>query len=627
MSLAAQLRALADEVEALETPAPAPIPAPAPEPPAPAPAPTPAPEPEPLPPAPSPAPAGDYSPMPVPAPGSYRVWPNHVVMSGPNAIVFNGAVHLRWKRVNGDWLDRNGIEQGADPWYTLAVPAGTTGYVDLDITELAQRWHAGQNRGAFFMTAPKVHANARVTWCGTHGDNPPQLVATTSDGAEHVLRGDLAVFTPATATAKNPPGAMDGSVSALMDRRYRQLIHFHGLQDLPSVERAVMRLHANSSNDQYPLALSVFETDAPPLLLGGAGQAPTYGLAMEVGEENLPGHPDVLLAGDLRESNWNGTPGKSQPDNILVKKGREAGLFDYVSMIPAQYERTSVHPDPDHPGRYMMRTCIAKQPKLSGGGEWKKSWQRADPDNGFLPSPVGLEKELYLRCEIFLEPDSFWSRTYGFKWSPIGFELRYGKGLPDGGWLIDSTYGYGAGQIASSGGAWWDGKQYICEGQSIRGHTLGMPHPEFNAYPGAIAVGYAPSHLGPYDTLRDGGLYGTEQNLRIGTRGQDRCISMGRWVTFESYCRINSIDLSNPDAAGNGIANNDGRLWSWLDGVPVGGRDDLAFFRHPLMGIRGLWTMAYHGGTKPADHDMYWWLRNLVVARRYIGPARRLLNT
>lgn len=566
--------------------------------------------------------------MPAPEPDSYRIWPNYVVKSGPNAIVFNGAAQLRWKRVNGDWLDRNGVEQGDAPWATITVPPATVGYVDTDITALAQRWHAGENRGAFFLCAPKTHANARVSWCGTHGANPPQLVVTTSDGAEHVLRGDLAVFTPATATAKNPPAAMDGSLQALMDRRYRQLIHFHGLKDLPSIDRAVMRLHANSSDDQYPLAIDVFETDAPPLLYGGAGQGPTYGLAMEVGEENLRGHPDVRFATDMREADWNGNPGTSQKDNLLVKRGREAaeGGFDYVSMIPAQYERTSVHPDPDHPGRFMMRTCIAQQPKLSGGGEWKKSWQRADPNNFFLPSQEGLCKELFLRCEVFLE-DSFWSRDFGFKWSPIGFELRYGKGLPDGGWLIDSTYGYGAGQMKSSGGVWWDGQQYICEGQSARGHTIGMPHPEFNAYPGAIAVGYAPSHLGPYDTLRDGGLYGTEQSMRMGVRGQDRCIPKGRWVTYETQLRINTIDLSTADEHGNGIARNDGLMRSWLDGVPAGEIPGLAFFRHPLLGIRGIWTMAYHGGTKPADHDIYWWLRNLVAAERYIGPARRLYPT
>lgn len=600
---------LADEVAALESPAP------------PAPAPSPAPAPAPEPPAPPPA-----SMTPVPAEGSYRIWPNHVIKSGPGAIVFNSAVQLRWKRVNGDWLDRNGVEQGDVPWCSVTVPPATSGYVDADITELAQRWHAGQNRGAFFMAAPKTHADAGVVWSGTRGENPPQLVVTTGDGAEHVLRGDLAVFTPAAATAKNPPAATDCSVSAVMDRRYRQLVHFHGLKDLPSVERAVMRLHANSSDPKQPLVLSVFETDAPPLLLGGAGQAPTYGLAMEVGEENLPGHPDVLAAGDFRESNWNGTPGKAQKDGILVKAGREAGLFNYVTMIPLQHSKTSVHPDPDHPGRFYMRTCIAQQPKLSGGGEWKILWQRALPgDQDYYPDPAGLEREIYFRMELFLEPDSFWSRDFGLKFGP-GFELQYGKGLPSGGWLIDGTYGYGGGQIKSNGSRVWHeaSQQWVYQGHSLRGHTLGMPHPEHNAYPCAIALGYAPSHLGPFDTLRDGGLYGTEQNLRIGERGMDRCIPMGRWYTQETRLRINSIDMSSPDAGGNGIARNDGILETWLDGVLVGGRYDLAFFRHPSMGIRGIRLMAYHGGTKPADHDLYWRARNLCAARRHIGPARQL---
>jgi hypothetical protein len=228
---------------------------------------------------------------------------------------------------------------------------------------------------------------------------------------------------------------------------------------------------------------------------------------------------------------------------------------------------------------------------------------------------------------VFLEPDSFWSDLYAFKFSPVGMDLRYGLWDDSHGWNHKggSMYVFGSGQTDSDGrrsqvsaknsdGTW--SVQHLYKGHSIRGHTLGWPHRTDTAYPQALAVGIAPSHLGPYDQLWDGGIYGTEQNLRIGSH----CIPMGRWVTMESYCKVNSIDLSVPDAHGNGVARNDGIWRMWLDGVLAGERTNLAWRRHPHMGIRGNWQMCYHGGSTPPNHDIYWRLRNFAMAREYIGP-------
>jgi hypothetical protein len=559
--------------------------------------------------------------VPVYARNSYRVWPNHIEKGGVTALNFNSSIKLRWKNDNGDWLDKNGTEQGTVPWYTFKVPALSVGYIEVDITDLAKRWHVGENRGAFFIAPNSNTDGSSVRWCGTFGVNPPQLLVTLTDGSSVSLLGDLCSFTE-NYSASAVPQSIDCGMQAPMSEAYRQVIHFNELSSLTgNISSAVMRLYADSADDKFALNIEVYETDAPPLLLGGAGLPPTYGLSKEVGELNLSGHPSVIIAGDFREENWNNTPGVRR-DGVIAKLTKPAKMFNYAAMRAVQYDKSQVIEDPDCPGRYYLRTCIAKG--QVGGGEFKYVWHRSGPaETGYMPDPAGYEPEVYTRCEIFLEQDSFWSTDYAFKFSPVGLDMRYGKGTPDGGWDGDSIWIYGSGQTSSDGSRHWNAtlNQWILEGHSIRGHLLGQPHPTLTAYPGVVALGIAPSHLGPYDYLHDGGKYGTEQNLRIGTKGRDHCIPMGRWVTIESRCKVNTIDMSVLDADGNGVARNDGIWEMWLDGVFVGGRYNLAWFRHPSMGIRGNWLMAYHGGNTPTQHDIYWRIRNFCMARQYIGPA------
>lgn len=547
---------------------------------------------------------------------SYAIWPNYVIRSGPNCIDFNTTVKLRWKNVNGDWLDANQVEQGTAAWYTNVFPKGFVGLSEIDITALANRWRTGENRGLTFMARSSNNASAIARFGGTFSANPPRLVISRAGEADVTIVGDMVGFTLTSLTAGSPPSNLDTTQQASMSKANRILVHFKGVNDLVgTITSAKLLLYVNSSHATYPLTMDLFETNPPPLILGGGGLPPVYGLAAEVGEDNLAGHPDVILATDFKEENWNATPG------IWTDASLGSGLSFSTQMSKAQYQKTQIIPDPDRPGSHYMRTCIATG--QIGGGEFIRSWHKSGTaESGYMPDPAGYEGEIYIRCYIWLEQDSFWSNLYGFKFSPVGMKLSYGKGEPGGRWNGDSIWQYGHGQTPSDGRRVWNSthNQWILKGHSIRGHMLGFIHPEHNAYPGAMALGIAPSHLGPYDSLRDGGLYGTEQNMRIGVRGRDHCIPMNRWVCIESHCKVNTIDMSVLDSEGNGIARNDGIWEMWLDGVLVGGRYNLAFFRHPSMGIRSNWLMAYHGGNSPTDHDIWWRVKDFVIARKYIGP-------
>jgi len=415
------------------------------------------------------------------------------------------------------------------------------------------------------------------------------------------------------------------------------VLHFAGLRDLfGEIAQATMALHVEAKDDKYPLPMLIMQTDPPPLLLGGAGLPPAYGVAAEVGEENLSSHPSIIAAGDYREENWNATPGVHPRRNeyVLAKRSRPAKLFTNVTMSEAQYDKTQVLPDHDMPGRYILRTCVVGsytdesgvfRKGQIGGGEFFRLVHNADMSDPLRPPDEASRHEhLFVRCEVFLEPDSFWSNLYAFKFSPVGFDARYGLWDDTNGWNSKggSIYVFGSGQTKSDGRISYDAKygQALVKGHSMRGHTNCHIHNQWSCYQSlGIAVASAPSHLGPYDSLNDGGTYGTEQNLRFG----QHIIPTGRWVTVESELKMNSIDLSAPDQFGNGTPRNDGEMRFWLDGVMVGERTNLAWRCHPRMGIRGNWQMCYHGGSTPPDHDIWWRLRNFALGTQYIGPVQR----
>ncbi len=543
---------------------------------------------------------------------SYRIWDNAGTKNGANAQTWDKSLDVRWDRMNGDWIDANQVRHGSTPWATLVVPFvanAPPAYVDVDVTALAQRPH---NKGIYLYPPASNQANAYVILSGSRSANPPKLIVNGTIE----LKGDMAAW-PVHTSLTTPPSTYDYSQSLRLSKQMRAAIHFPGLPD--KVTSAVLRLHVASRDDVYPLTVNLFETDPPPLLRGGGGLPAVKGLAA-IGEANLPGHPDVLAAGDFRESNWSSQPGIPPLNGgVLASRGKPAGLFNLCSMNPAQYAKTKAIPDPDSPGRFILDTCIAQG--QIGGGELAYRWHQADMNDPMRrPSTASLVTEAYVRVYMWFDPSSYWSEFYAFKCSPIGWDMRYGVWDDVHGWNHKggSAYVFGSGQTPSDGKAYHDTtyNQWLGKGHSCRGHTMGWPHPTNRSYLDALGIGFAPSHLGPYDSLNDGGVYGTEQNLRLGKH----VVPMGRWVCMESHLKMNSIDLSAPDAMGNGIARNDGVLELFMDGALVGGRYNMAWRRHPLMGIVGNWMMQYHGGGTKASHDLRWKAKDFVIARKYIGP-------
>jgi hypothetical protein len=106
----------------------------------------------------------------------------------------------------------------------------------------------------------------------------------------------------------------------------------------------------------------------------------------------------------------------------------------------------------------------------------------------------------------------------------------------------------------------------------------------------------------------------------------------GQWYCVDSYLKVNTVMDEAPGYIADGVYK------VWLDGVPVYERSGLCIVTKPFFpndrgdlmrrlpgegGIMGVEVGLYHGGVTQAAEPMSWFLSQLVVAHKYIGPMRR----
>jgi hypothetical protein len=92
----------------------------------------------------------------------------------------------------------------------------------------------------------------------------------------------------------------------------------------------------------------------------------------------------------------------------------------------------------------------------------------------------------------------------------------------------------------------------------------------------------------------------------------------GTWYCVEMYCKLNT-----PGEKPGERGKNNGILQAWIDGAPAFERTDLRFRDVDTLKIERIWLDVYHGGaTQVPKADIHFYLDNLVVARKPIGPMR-----
>ena len=116
---------------------------------------------------------------------------------------------------------------------------------------------------------------------------------------------------------------------------------------------------------------------------------------------------------------------------------------------------------------------------------------------------------------------------------------------------------------------------------------------------------------------------GTGQTFFVGGTAMEK----GKVYTIEHRIKMNSIDLSNPDALGNGAGRADGMIELWVDGVkrpvldyatlkPIAG---ICFRHHPAIKIDEAWIDIYLGGVAKVVKSSSLRIGRVVFATKYIG--------
>lgn len=92
--------------------------------------------------------------------------------------------------------------------------------------------------------------------------------------------------------------------------------------------------------------------------------------------------------------------------------------------------------------------------------------------------------------------------------------------------------------------------------------------------------------------------------------GRPSALANNRWYCIEQYFRVNTL------------GQRDGVLKVWVDGVRVFERNDVRVRDIESIRIEEIWLNVYHGGTARSPYDQHLFFDDIVVARRYIGPAK-----
>jgi hypothetical protein len=61
---------------------------------------------------------------------------------------------------------------------------------------------------------------------------------------------------------------------------------------------------------------------------------------------------------------------------------------------------------------------------------------------------------------------------------------------------------------------------------------------------------------------------------------------------------------------------------AWVDGKLAFEKTDVRMRDVPELKIEMVWLNVYQGGTKPAPTDEHLFIDDVVIATRYIGPAK-----
>jgi hypothetical protein len=198
---------------------------------------------------------------------------------------------------------------------------------------------------------------------------------------------------------------------------------------------------------------------------------------------------------------------------------------------------------------------------------------------------LGLDLRYDFRKKGGSEPDEAYFRYYlrfANDWNP---DLDGGK-LPG----FAGTYGRAGWGMRKSTGT---------DGWSMRGGFFVRPSGA-NPYRNHTSIGTYAYHA---DTSEPSGEPWRWPFGRLGA------LENNRWYSIEQHFKVNTP------------GKRDGVLRAWVDGRLVFERKGIRVRDVPELKVEGVWFNVYHGGIAPSPRDMHLYIDNVVIAKRYIGPA------
>lgn len=525
---------------------------------------------------------------------------------GVSRINWNKGLRLYWTNPGGDWLDAAGVAQGSQAFAALTVPA--LGKVTCDATAITRAWLATGNVGVIFRGVSGSSA-----FSSRHEPNAalrPVLIVTKPDGstvacpctADSVAGTSGEMPTGSTARNNVSPGfslfmQFDLAGLALADVASAAIV-----QNCPQYTGLVAKQYLLNP----PHIWTGYEPDDAANPAQGPFAAPT--LCDREWDQALYDYPHSTAYDPAFFKGYLGAiEQKDAAGNI--KSAAAPGIFGS---------------SPDM-GRYVE----TKFDPAVGNGECLMELDHFIPD----PGP----DELYMLAKVKLIqnwPPHSSTGVAGGKLPPA-LAGRYGiQGILQDplAWMAvgangqDCTDGRVHWSDEPGGSSVWspDGKRRkVTLGWSCRTSFGDAILPD-NPYQNLVAP-----HCYVYwaDMPRGGtnGWQGSGQNFRWG----NVCLRTDLAYDLQIGVKMNSIDMSAPDANGNGVGRFDGTIRVMVNKVEITLRDwqdpskpmtPIRFRHHPSIRIVEVWPHFYLGGSVKPIEVSTMQVGRVAASTSVIGP-------
>lgn len=236
-------------------------------------------------------------------------------------------------------------------------------------------------------------------------------------------------------------------------------------------------------------------------------------------------------------------------------------------------------------------------------GGWKSRWAKGasgemavvaeDGGLGFKPLGgaalrINLKKGANLGADLRL-----YLKDHGGE--PEELYFRYYVRLADD-WNPSVADGKMPGMAGTYGQAGWGGRRVDgSDGWSLRGLFV-RSFPKDHPMSGLTQLGTYAYHAEMKGTYGDFWIW------------PGALLARNRWYCIEQHIRLNRPGVS------------DGSMRVWVDGRLAMERSKIRLRNVDRLRIEAVWLNAYHGGAETSPYDQHFYIDNVVVARRYIGP-------